>query len=234
MCTVTYLPLANKSWLLTSNRDESPLRPALVPAVYEVDGDKKLLYPKDPLAGGTWIAVSNKGRAGCVLNGAFERHERNTPYRKSRGLILLDLFEYNDVDVFFREYELEGIEPFTMVAIDDARVYDFRWDGQQRHLSLPDASKPQIWASATLYTHEWKEKRQCWFNDWLAQNPKWTRDAIVGFHLHGGEGDPMNDVVMNRYDMVRTLSITSIEDKDSSISMLYHDLMNGQETLTSL
>jgi len=39
MCTVTYLPLADNRFILTSNRDEGVMRkPALMPEVYEIAG----------------------------------------------------------------------------------------------------------------------------------------------------------------------------------------------------
>ena len=232
MCTVTYLPLGNNLWLLTANRDESPLRPAEPPAVHTNNGIR-MLYPRDTLGGGSWMAVTGNGKSGCILNGAFEPHKRKPPYRKSRGLVLLDFLAEKDGKNFLRSYDLEGIEPFTMVGVDNGAVYEFRWDGSQRYLSFPDPAQPQIWASATLYSAEWIEKRRKWFNDWLSHKPLFTREAILNFHLHTGEGDLMNDLVMNRYDMVRTLSITSIEKNATSISMLYHDLLNGQESVTA-
>ena len=188
MCTVTYLPLNHQSWLLTSNRDESPLRPALIPAVYEAGQDNRLLYPMDPLAGGTWIAVSGKARAGCVLNGAFERHDRKPPYRKSRGLILLDLFAHNDVDVFFRDYDLDNIEPFTMVVINDARVYDFRWDRTTGDIFLCLIAQSRNYGHRQHYTPmSGVEKRHRWFEDWPGQGilvghekPSWIFICMPG------------------------------------------------------
>ena len=61
MCTVTYLPLGNNEFILTSNRDESPVRKTILPKKYFENG-VEILYPKDELAGGTWIGTSNKNR----------------------------------------------------------------------------------------------------------------------------------------------------------------------------
>ena len=74
MCTVTIIPQENNGFVLTSNRDEAPDRVSLAPDFYLVDGIK-LLFPKDKM-GGTWIGVSEKNRVVCLLNGAFEKHER--------------------------------------------------------------------------------------------------------------------------------------------------------------
>lgn len=232
MCTLTYLPLQEGSWLFTTNRDESPLRPTLPPSVHVNDGGLQLLYPKDEMAGGSWIIATNNGRAACILNGAFTRHDRTPPYRKSRGLIILDLFDYKETQTFLDEYDLDNIEPFTMVIIDGAKLYDLRWDGQQKHIATLDAQQPHLWASPTLYTPEWIEKRQQWFKTWLSEHPTFGRKDIVDFHQHAGVGDPMNDLVMNRYDFVRTVSITSIEHLPNNITMQYLDLLKGQESTT--
>jgi uncharacterized protein with NRDE domain len=232
MCTLTYLPLPQQgSWLFTTNRDESPMRPTLPPSVHNHGEGIKLLYPKDEMAGGSWIIVSGKGRAACILNGAFVRHYRKPPYRKSRGLIILELFDYPNTQTFLNEYDLNNIEPFTMVIVDGANLYDLRWDGQQRHIEQLDSQKPHLWASPTLYTAEWIEKRQQWFKSWLHSHPKFERRDIVDFHLHAGIGDPMNDLVMNRYNMVRTVSITSLEHINQQTTMQYLDLLQGQDTI---
>ena len=68
MCTVTYLPLGDHNFILTSNRDVAPKRETTPPKEYNEVG-VKLTYPKDKLAGGTWIGVSEKKRLICLLNG---------------------------------------------------------------------------------------------------------------------------------------------------------------------
>jgi uncharacterized protein with NRDE domain len=63
---------------------------------------KNVIYPKDPKAG-TWYVVDEKGTVLVLLNGANEKHVAGLNYRKSRGLIVLDiignvsprLLEYN-------------------------------------------------------------------------------------------------------------------------------------------
>ena len=76
MCTFTFYPKPNgKGFILTFNRDEMPAR-----STVEIiqDTERGLIYPKDVLHGGTWLALSPQtGRFTCLLNGAFERHERH-------------------------------------------------------------------------------------------------------------------------------------------------------------
>lgn len=73
MCTVSYI-YSNGTSIITSNRDEKVVRPsALPPQEYEWK-DKKIVYPKDPQAGGTWYVVSKDGTLIVLLNGAEEKH----------------------------------------------------------------------------------------------------------------------------------------------------------------
>jgi len=112
MCTVTYYPFKN-NFILTSNRDEHYKRkPALAPDSYIINS-KELLFPKDQEAGGTWIAVSQTN-VSTILNGAFERHKHEPPYRRSRGLVLLDSFKYNNLEKFSKTYDFQGIEPLHL------------------------------------------------------------------------------------------------------------------------
>ena len=85
-----------------------------------------------------------------------------------------------------------------------------------------------IWSSATLYDEAVQEKRRQWFQNWLRDRVDFSRDAILDFHRYAGEGDPWNDVIMNRNGLVQTVSITSIFKQDDVIEMQYHDLMNEQ------
>src|SRR3989339_307952 len=117
MCTVTFLPLSNTDFILTSNRDEQRLRETLPPKIYEVDG-VEMLFPKDKVAGGTWIGVSSKKRLVCVMNGGFQKHKRKDNYTKSRGLIAKELLKENSLQPYLENLDLLGVEPFTMVIVD--------------------------------------------------------------------------------------------------------------------
>ena len=91
MCTVTFIPLKNNRFVLTSNRDESPQRSPETISSLRKEG-QEIIFPKDKGAGGSWIAASSQDRLVCLLNGAFDCHQRTPPYRKSRGQMVLDFF----------------------------------------------------------------------------------------------------------------------------------------------
>lgn len=233
MCTVTFLPVGKDAFIFTSNRDESKIRPTQIP-VLENFGSYQLLFPKDAVAGGTWICISNLNRLACLMNGAFERHEWNPPYRMSRGIVLLDLFKENSVTDFLENYDLNGVEPFTMIIIDSGQMTELRWDNVKKHIKPLETDKPQIWSSASLYPKPVREKREQWFKKWLAGRTAFEQKDILDFHHHGGEGDKENDILMNRYNMVQTISVTSIVKNAQSASMYYHDLVAGRTTETTI
>lgn len=223
MCTVTYLP-GKDGILLTSNRDEKQYRSlALIPHSYS-NHLGKVMYPRDPDGGGTWIAVHENRNAIVFLNGGFEGHQPNPPYRRSRGLILLDLLACERPSLAFKDLSLNDVEPFTAVIWDASELLTCVWDGNDKHRVHMDPAEPHIWSSSTLYTHQVREKRASWFEGWLAKGNEYALDNIMDFHRFGGEGDAHNDLLMNRAGKVFTVSITGLEISTDKASMVYHDL----------
>ena len=235
MCTVTFVPISKTHFVLNSNRDESPLRSPQ--ALYD-HGEKQLVYPREPYAGGTWICVSKKGTWVCLLNGAFAKHVRRPPYRRSRGLVVLDFFDYTEVTDFFEYYDLNHIEPFTIIAWSGLHLYDFRWDGERRYLKELNTQKAHIWSSCPLYSPKIQAKREQWFADFLNQQELVEASQILEFHKHAGDGNKENDLIMERYQgQLRTVSITTIEQKETTLSLFYNDLVhekNDSRTYTIL
>ena len=221
MCTVTFLPLSKKGFVLTSSRDVGYQREeAIVPQTYVEEG-VSLHYPKDGKAGGTWIGTSRNNRLICLLNGGFKNHLQQNSYAKSRGLIVKELLVSENLEVACNEIDLQNIEPFTITAVtwsDEQRLYEFVWDGNKRFLQEMEW-KPSIWSSSTLYTDEMKEMRKEWFLDWLEEN-KVDPASILAFHRSAGAGDPKVDVFMRR-EKVGTVSITQVIRKDMNCDMAY-------------
>ena len=218
MCTVTFIPKKEGGFTLTQNRDVRPARFARL-LVHEERGDAQIMYPKDSVAGGTWISASSNDRVFCVMNGAFQAHPMGGKYRMSRGLIALQFYDHDHSKLFFEQVNLEHIEPFTMIAFDQGLLYEFRWDGEKRYLLSKDPESEHIWASSTLYDAHWQGRRQFWFNQWLKEYPTRSSKEITAFHHLAGDGDSENDLVMNREDLVRTVSITMVERSKAKICL---------------
>lgn len=229
MCTLTYLPLQNNKFILTTNRDESPKRKTSAFPQIEDIGGHKIMFPKDDVAGGTWVAVSDSGKIACLLNGAFKAHKHQPPYRKSRGLILLESLNYEDSYQFFREVDLNNIEPFTLLIIETKTqlFFEFRWDGVSKYEKRVESENPGIWSSAMLYPPEVRKKREKWFQRWLSENPNFELNNIRKFHHEAGEDNERERLLMNSENQVKTVSITSILPDKRAFLMIYEDLVSN-------
>lgn len=226
MCTVTFIP-AGDTCYLTSNRDEKHWRsPAFIPAVQAMNTGR-LLFPKDSDAGGTWIAAHENGNAIVFLNGGFVAHTPQPPYRKSRGLILLDLADSASPWNSFLAINLNNIEPFTAVLWEQGHLYECRWDGQQKFHKEINPGRPHIWSSVTLYDEAVIRKRRQWFTQWLQRHPQPQGNDILHFHQFTGDGDRRNDLLMDRDGKVCTVSVTQLIISTPSIQMQYLDLRNN-------
>ena len=166
MCTVSFIN-ANGKIIITSNRDEQVIRPSALPPKEYIINDKKIIFPKDAKAGGTWFAVNEKGTVLVLLNGADEKHTIQTSYRKSRGLIALDVISKDAPIGFWQEINLENIEPFTLIVYQNTALFQLRWNGISKETVLLDANKNHIWSSSTLYPKVIREERSQWFYDFL-------------------------------------------------------------------
>ncbi|PZR28801.1 MAG: hypothetical protein DI535_05065 [Citrobacter freundii] len=226
MCTVTYIP-TGKGIYLTSNRDEHITRsPAAPPEVYDRNGTL-LLYPRDQDASGTWIAMKQNGDAAVLLNGAFINHIRKTAYRKSRGLIFLDIIEQPQPIHFFANADLGEIEPFTLILFIREKLWECRWDGMNKHALQLNASQPYIWSSATLYDLSAAKLRKQWFLEWFSSTSPVNTAKVIGFHQHAGKHDQWNSLIINRHNTMQTVSITSIFSNSDRSAMHYQDMKNN-------
>lgn len=227
MCTVTFIPVGDK-YYITSNRDEKRIRSqAIPPAVYTESGNK-IIYPQDADAGGSWIALHENGNAAVLLNGAFEKHDPNPPYRKSRGIIFLEIINADNPVRYFMHMDLARIEPFTMIIMDNC-LYECRWNGITKHCRQLKKNRHHIWSSATLYDEATIKKREYWFAAFLNKNPRPSQEDILAFHKFGGIGDTQNDLIMNRNNELYTVSITSIVLDDHNSQLKYLDLKERSE-----
>ena len=227
MCTVTYVPTGDEGFFLTSNRDEKANRQTFPPKKYGIK-NQTLIYPRDAVSGGTWIAVGQNGTIACLLNGGLVAHKKESNYKHSRGLIIPLLYNFGSVQKFISKYDFDGIEPFTLVTFQMKKLLEICWTGE----TLIDKELPthqqHIWASTTLYDQACIAARKKWFQDWQDQNQKPSQQDIVNFHKFAGNGDKQNDIIMQREGSLRTVSITLVKYTHESVEMTYHDLTRGQ------
>lgn len=232
MCTVSFLS-SKDQFFITSNRDEQPSRSVAFEPVEEVINNCRLIYPKDPKAGGTWFAINENGGVGVLLNGAFEKHVPQGNYTMSRGLVLLEIIGAPAPKFQLRAMDLQGIEPFTIVLFVNRELLEFRWDGHKKYFKELDSRQAYIWSSATLYDAAVRRQREKLFDGFLNGTEQVGPKEIVDFHSNN-HNDYVNGFVINRSDSLKTLSITQAIVNEDEIGLNHIDLLNEKEYFISM
>jgi uncharacterized protein with NRDE domain len=224
MCTVSFIAAAK---ILTSNRDEHIQRKNALAPVVETINNKKIIFPKDAKAGGTWFAASEAGIIAVLLNGAFVKHIPTPPYRKSRGLVVLEVVSAGEPLSFFTQMNLDNIEPFTLILYQQDQLNELRWDGNKKYRKELDSAGNYIWSSATLYSDEVIERRKKLFDRFIETDKQLTESMIEAFHSSNKQ-DEENGFIINRSSGMKTFSITQASIKCGNISFRHTDLLNNQ------
>jgi uncharacterized protein with NRDE domain len=228
MCTVSFVK-ANGKIIITSNRDEKIIRPnAIEPKTYQLN-NKNVIFPKDNKAGGTWYAIDEQSNVLVLLNGAEEKHILKDSYRKSRGLIVLDLIGSESPLKAWKTIDLEQIEPFTLVLFENQKLYQLRWNETEKSTLALDTDQNHIWSSSTLYSKEVRNKRANWFFTFLDTKPEVNETELFNFHRYTEEDNNEHGLVINRNDVLKTLSITQTIIEQNKVSIHYNDLIAEQD-----
>ncbi len=224
MCTVTFIPLED-SVCFASLRDESPVRPVASLSKNRIENEVKYLAPIDGLAGGTWIGVNELGTVVVLLNGGFDKHNRQEPYKKSRGIIVKELLLKSMPVLEWSEMDLENIEPFTLIVWSSGALHQLVWDGLNKHNISIDHTLPHLWSSSTLYDTEAKIKRRNLFNQWMSLHPRVDQQSLLDFFRTYANGE--DTFIMDRENKVKTISYTFVALPCHQQAVLqYYDLQN--------
>ncbi len=226
MCTVSFISRNNR-YFITSNRDEHISRPLAFEPQEEVFNSIKVLFPKDPKAGGTWFALNENGYVGVLLNGAFVMHKPGGNYVRSRGLILLDVISSQDPESELDKMGLDAIEPFTLILFNGSSLTEFRWDGQKKHRKPLDKTQSYIWSSVTLYNQEAIEQRELLFEDFLEDKTDVDAADVIDFHSNNHE-DYENGFIIDRETGLKTFSVTQAVVQDEDALLRHIDLFQGK------
>ena len=233
MCTVSFVN-QNGKIIITSNRDEQILRPsAIAPEFYTIN-NKKILFPKDAKAGGTWFAIAENGNTIVLLNGAKEKHEFKTNfYQKSRGLIVLDLIATHNILEAWNKIDLEKVESFTLVVYENQALFQLQWNEIEKDTMELDISKKYIWSSSTLYSQEIREKRSLWFYDFIKHKDEISEVDLYNFHSNTEPENTENGLVINRNNVLKTVSISQVILENGEAIFNYNDLITNKNFTNS-
>ncbi|MCP9753532.1 hypothetical protein EGI32_21485 [Ferruginibacter sp. HRS2-29] len=231
MCTVVFIPTTDSTFF-ASLRDENPLRPeASAPAIRLRNGIKTL-SPADALAGGTWVCVNDLGSVFILLNGGFNNHTRQKNYTRSRGLIVHEISAARQPLIFWSQLELNDTEPFTLVVWYLDKLYQLVWDGQEKHQSRLPETECHIWSSSTLYNSGARLYRTGLFNEWAMAGHVISCESILDFFR--SYTDATNGFIMNRNEVVKTLSYSFIEITGNKKALMHYLQLPDKLTMTEL
>lgn len=221
MCTVSFFKTEDVI-ILTSNRDEKKNRESAVfPNIMNLE-NKILYFPKDNKALGTWFVTDNSGNAAILLNGAFHKHKSNPPYKKSRGLVLLDLAKSENLLNGFHTYNLSGIEPFQLLVYSGDKLVRLLWDGNNKHEISLNENENHLLSSKTLYNDTIENYRNTSFKEFQILK-KIDPEKILNFH-QAHQIEKESEIDPSIKEKFITVSITQLVITKESIELYYYDL----------
>ncbi len=227
MCTVSFVGFNNHRYM-TSNRDEQTTRPVAKSPEIIKEGKRKIIFPRDPKAGGTWFIADDSGKVAVLLNGAETKHIPLSKYRKSRGLILMEIMKAENSFSTFETINLNEIEPFTIILFENKKLHQLRWNYHSKSMLQLDELSSYIWSSSTLYDQEVIEKREKLFNNFLKNQLEMNEMAIIDFHKSPRIDSLEEGFLINREEKYKTFSITQAKISDLSLEFTHIDLLSDQ------
>lgn len=226
MCTATIIPAEGGGFRVVMNRDELRSRPrALRPAAIDLDSGVRAAWPTDALAGGTWVAASDRGLVLGLLNGNPRPYPAlpDEATLVSRGMLIPGLISApgpRQAMADLRAMDLSRIAPFRLVAVGQGLIADAVWDARRLRIARREM-RPMCYVSSGL-GDVLVAPRLRLFKRWIARFGV-SSQAQDAFHEHRWPRRPEVSVMMER-DEARTVSVTSIEVReDGSARMRYRD-----------
>jgi hypothetical protein len=195
-----------------------PRAPARAPVAGRREG-VAFLAPIDAEAGGTWLAVSERGLTLCLLNGFPAPGQAEPPEAPSRGRVPLAAIACADAaDAVARvaALDLDGFRPFLLAVLDargDRRLV--RWSGREIEAGAPlPPTRPVV--SSSFCTHDVRSSREALF----ARMGQPTRAAHLAYHRSHDPARGPYSVCMHRPD-ARTVSFSHVRVGRVRIELAY-------------
>lgn len=209
MCTLTIIE-RHGGYRVVVNRDEKRTRPAAEPPERRRAQGVRALWPVDPLAGGSWIAVSDRGVTISVQNVSPTPYPTLPEALVSRGLLIPRLIGAHSaahaVEALSR-LALGVFAPFRVVAVDHREIADATWD--RRSLRTEHrALGPACFVTSGLGDCRAAPRLDLW-REFLRGHGA-TASMQDEFHRHTWPDRPEISVHMSRVD-ARTVCTTIVE-----------------------
>jgi hypothetical protein len=200
VCTASWLRRGGELRVFF-NRDELDGRePATAPALGEHEG-VRFLAPRDGRAGGTWIAVSERGLALALLNRSDGVHPARSG---SRGRLIPRLVAARDPDDLaarlLRE-PLRDLPPFRLASfwLEPVRAELVAWDGRRLAVERLEAGGGML-CSSGLGDERARLERSARLAEARARAGAWGFDELRRFHRSHEPEPSAWSVCMHRSD----------------------------------
>ena len=224
MCTISWS--ANKDGLaICFNRDESITRPdAQAPRLHTAAGHS-FLAPRDPVGGGTWLALRADGCALALLNHYSGLPPSSPKY--SRGMIVWQLAAASDPLTAWRKLipSLDGIAPFHLLTLRRDKGRIDRWDGSDLSCKQADWPAGMLTTSSSPDIRGLPRRRHA-FEALREKTATPTSAELMRFHEGEDDCDAESSVWMDRGDR-RTVSQSRIELGNTAARFSYRDAPGG-------
>lgn len=224
MCTVSWRHLA-EGYDLWFSRDEQRTRPdGQPPRALLVDG-ARVLAPRDPLGGGTWVLLNEHGLTACVLNGSGPRAQSVDVTVTSRGRVPLAFADASTAggsrQTLERLLDSAKFLPFHLLLVDRlGRSVGWEWDGREARIrELPplgmmttssvDASRVSAARAARFRQIVDAHSGVARDVTAVAESAAIPAESLRRFHLAADEPATADSVRMSRPD-ARTVSLTTV------------------------
>lgn len=217
MCIVSLLKNGT-DFILTHNRDENIHRKSSKELQTTTIQSSTIQFPEDIKSNGTWICSSKKYVV-ALLNGAFYNHTKKENYRTSRGKLIFELFCFHSIADFVNTYNFQGIEPFTMLAIDvqENTSQIIIWNEIEITTLSGNTEKGIVLLSSTLYSDSQKSVLK---NNFSTQvNNEFNHKTLFNWHYK-------NRMKKNKIFIdIQTVSITQIIKRNNEINVTYQKII---------
>ena len=221
MCTMTWF-VSSAGYELFFNRDERISRSRAAPPSVQTINGIDYISPTDTDAGGTWIAVNNRGITVCLLNHYEFQQIASYKAWTSRGEIVRSFANTVDIDVAeqrFKSLNLENYRAFRMFLIDSRGNNRLCvWDGHQSRVER-EVSTPK--SSSSVSAKEVKTLRRTLFSESGVATSK-SRQDFINYHASHQPTKSQESVCMHRAD-ANTVSFSHVSVGQKIISFAYAD-----------
>jgi len=115
--------------VVAANRDEARQRASLPPSVQRL-GERRVLLPRDQVAGGTWLGVNDAGVAVAITNRADGSFDSQRASRGQLPLAALAMRSATEVLSMLKVRTAETLfNSFNLFCADREHAWVARWDG---------------------------------------------------------------------------------------------------------